>query len=405
MTPIPTSMRHSELLACLVLDRNTTEDLGRVELLWMYPQVHRVLGFICKSGPQKVWLTNKRSAFTLAQITRISNNTLWVASQGTETDTTKVSQLESLIGHEVWYEGGVALGKIVDCLFDLKTGHISQYLVALKGWKGVMSELFSLAPSEIISFGRKRVLVSEMAAEEITAQQGRIQKTLSELQEDYRQLTEEIQSLSQQAQKIIQQTTEGFGPTVGHSFKILRENFTQVWQEEAQDWVDQGKGWAKQAKERVKDLRDQVLDNLDNLDNLENSDPLDAFEEDEEWGEKPEVEPGNSDDDRSVPHADPKPDRPSSTVTEPQTLDRPAAVEDGTEDQVEEEFEDNFEDDFEDDFEDGFEEDFGRGEEELEDAFEDDFEDDFDLDEEDEEIWDQWVTPSTEPRGENTSAL
>lgn len=46
----PEVLKQSDLLNQLVLDRNTMEELGHVDVLWMHPPVHRVLGFICKSG-------------------------------------------------------------------------------------------------------------------------------------------------------------------------------------------------------------------------------------------------------------------------------------------------------------------------------------------------------------------
>ncbi len=50
MTTQPESIKQSELLNQLVLNRDTMEELGRIEVLWMYAPSHRVLGFIAKSG-------------------------------------------------------------------------------------------------------------------------------------------------------------------------------------------------------------------------------------------------------------------------------------------------------------------------------------------------------------------
>ncbi|NJR69778.1 MAG: hypothetical protein HC771_14785 [Synechococcales cyanobacterium CRU_2_2] len=41
----PIIIRHSELLNRLVLERDTGQEVGRVERLWMYPQAHRVMGW------------------------------------------------------------------------------------------------------------------------------------------------------------------------------------------------------------------------------------------------------------------------------------------------------------------------------------------------------------------------
>jgi uncharacterized protein YrrD len=280
MTAKPIAIRYSEFLHCLVLDRNTTEELGRVELLWMYPQVHRILGFICKSG----LLTNKRLAVSLPQIKTISNNTIWLQSPPTETDITKVNQLESLIGHQVWSESGTSFGKVIDCLFDLKTGNITQYLVALKGWKGVMSELYPLMPGHILSFGSKRVLVSETAAQELTNHQGRLQQTWQELKQDYRQVKGEVQTLSQQAKTAVgktaqrtgnrfktlqqkaRQKAQELGEELGQQARQTQQTAKQVWQEEAQDWIHQaqtkGSDWVDQTVDQVREQATQFREQV-----------------------------------------------------------------------------------------------------------------------------------------------
>ena len=51
MSDQPDVIRHSELLHRLVLDRKTTEELGRVERLWMHPPAHRVLGIYLSVWP------------------------------------------------------------------------------------------------------------------------------------------------------------------------------------------------------------------------------------------------------------------------------------------------------------------------------------------------------------------
>ncbi|MFZ9736712.1 MAG: PRC-barrel domain-containing protein [Prochlorotrichaceae cyanobacterium] len=222
----PSVIRHSELLHCLVLDRSTTDDRGRVELLWMYPQVHRVLGFICKIG----LMNQQHFAFTLPQIQAISEKNVWVTGEPTEADPAQLNQLETLLYHEVWSESGAPLGKIKDCLFELKTGKITQYLVALRGWRSVVSELYPLPPAEVLSFGKKRLLVSDRAGEEIQKQQDRIQQTLVGLRQDYQTLKQEVLQFSQRAQNLTQETVQKTVKTVkdlGTQLSELGENVAE----------------------------------------------------------------------------------------------------------------------------------------------------------------------------------
>ena len=129
----PDGIRQSILLNQLVLDRASLDELGRVELLWMYPTQHRVLGFICRSG----LLSAKKLAFNLPQIKTLGDNGILVQSNPVETDAEKVKQLESLLNCEVWADDGHKVGKIVDYFFNLKTGAITAYLLLINGITGV----------------------------------------------------------------------------------------------------------------------------------------------------------------------------------------------------------------------------------------------------------------------------
>jgi sporulation protein YlmC with PRC-barrel domain len=170
----------------------------------MYPQVHRVLGFICKMG----LMNRQRLAFSLPQIQAMSEKNIWVEGEPTEADPNQLNQLETLLYHEVWSESGAPLGKVKDCLFELKTGKITQYLVALKGWRSVFNELYPLPPTEVLSFGKKRILVSDRAGEDIQKQRDRIQQTLVELRQDYQSWKQEVLHFSQRAQTLTQETVD-----------------------------------------------------------------------------------------------------------------------------------------------------------------------------------------------------
>ena len=107
----PTILGHNELLNCVVMERDRMQEVGRVERLWMYPQAHRVMGVICRSGRFR----GKRWVYKLPQLDSLGKDTLWVNGAPTETTDEQIRRLESLMDHEVWVDGGDRIGRIVDC--------------------------------------------------------------------------------------------------------------------------------------------------------------------------------------------------------------------------------------------------------------------------------------------------
>jgi uncharacterized protein YrrD len=149
-------VRQSHLLDQLVLDRIALDECGRIEVMWSYPKVHRVLGFICKAGR----FDRTKLAFNLDQIEKIGENGVLVNSAPVETDRDRVQQLETLIGCEVWSDEGKRVGRINDYVFQLSSGNIRYYLVGSSGLQALAGKLYSLYPSQILGYGRGRVMVS-----------------------------------------------------------------------------------------------------------------------------------------------------------------------------------------------------------------------------------------------------
>jgi len=272
----PPFLQHNQLLNALVLDRASTEDLGRVDVVWMYPQAHRVLGFICKPSA----LSPKRIAFNLPQIHTLNTTqpkTLWVHAKGTETDIEQVRQLQTLIGHTVWTESGQVLGKVIDCTFNLRTGEIQDYAVALKGLRGMVADPFVLKPEAILSFGSKRLLVTPGVAQSMTDQEDRIKQTLGELKQEYRQVRAELKSFSSQAQTLFQKAStkvqnkvQRVGTQVGakaqqwaqealETAHSTTQNLQETWQEE---WPKQGEDWRDRGQNFVDPADFSDLDDL-----------------------------------------------------------------------------------------------------------------------------------------------
>ncbi|MEX0270889.1 hypothetical protein AB3R30_17240 [Leptolyngbyaceae cyanobacterium UHCC 1019] len=246
MTTVPETIKHSEILNQLVLNRATLEELGRVEILWMYPPAHRVLGFICKSG----FLGNQKSAFKLSQIEAIGVNGILTHSQPDATDAERVRQLESLIHSEVWSNGGEKVGKIIDCVFNLQSGAISEYLMVGDRLSTLAGTIYRLPINRISSLGRKRVLVSDRTIQAFPLYREGIQQKISKasnaVKEDYTQVTQELRSIAQRAQDTTLQTTS--------QLKNL-----------ADQAKDRAQSLAEQAKERAQELNEQIRDGAETL--------------------------------------------------------------------------------------------------------------------------------------------
>jgi uncharacterized protein YrrD len=191
------------LIDQLVLEHHTLEEFGQIEVLWEYPKVHRVLGLICRVGrsPQLPALggSRRKLAFNLDQVEQVGSNGVLVTSAPVETDADRVRQLESLLGAEVWADDGNKLGKITDYVFHLHTGTIRQYLVTSSSWRGLTGRVYALYPSQILSVGRQRVLISAAIADSLELYQPGIQDKVAQVSEVLRsektQVTQGLQRL------------------------------------------------------------------------------------------------------------------------------------------------------------------------------------------------------------------
>lgn len=253
-------IKQSDLLNQLVLDRNTLDELGHVEVLWLYPQSHRVLGFISKSG----FLGTKKAAFKLNQVDALGANGVLTHAQPEETDGDKVSQLDSLIGCEIWSDAGNRIGKITDFLFNLKTGDITQYLFVSSGWSGIADDVYQLPPAKIISVGRRRVLVNEDLAHRLTVYREGLRHKLTE---EYSHTAQELRSRAQQAQQQVQdraKQVQGRLQQLAEQAKDKAQSLSQQAREQLdtlnERWETEAQTLTQQAKQRGKDLFEQMTE-------------------------------------------------------------------------------------------------------------------------------------------------
>lgn len=239
------SVRYSQLINQLVLDRGTMDEFGRVEILWEYPQAHRVLGFICKSGP----FDRVKRAFNLDQLDAIGENGIFVNSEPVETDAERVQQIESLIGSEVWTDMGDRLGRINDHVFDLKTGMVKTYLFMPGGLQRLAGPVYALYPAQVLGWGKRRVVVSAGIADQLEVYEpgvrDRVSRLVESLDEEKSQASQGLQSLMERAKNKARRARD--------KAQILAEQAREQAQELGYELIES----AEQARERARDLRDE----------------------------------------------------------------------------------------------------------------------------------------------------
>ncbi len=283
------TIRHSELLHRLVLDRTTTDELGKVDVVWMHPDDHRVLGFICKSG----LLGKKRYAFNLSQIHNLGSEGIVVSSQPVETDTEQVSFLETFIGKELWNDAGDQLGKITDFIFNGITGEISDYLFKSQGWRGFASGLYRLPAEQIVSFGKKRVLVAERATRKFVLYEEGLQHRLAKVSETLR---EDIGERLKDGYSEVSQELQVSKTRLGRSLSEQTQEMTKQAKGQFQQIAKQATQVAKTVSQRYEDgtLMEQVREKFQTPESPSRQSPeverkpskarpIDQWDDDEPW--------------------------------------------------------------------------------------------------------------------------
>jgi uncharacterized protein YrrD len=231
MNTQPESVRQSEVINRLVLDRRTTEEVGRVEQLWLNPQSHQVVGLTCKSG----FLGNKKRSFTWEQIETIGNDSILVNDEPADVEPEKPESAVSLIGHEVWTDAGNKVGKVVDYLFVPQTGAVVNYLFVSNGWRGVLDGLYLLPSTAIASIGSKRAIVPD-AIVQVPQQYAegfnqKVSQAADFLREDYQKTQIDWETIKRGAQSITEQVKD----TTEKVTNIAKEKLSEVKAQQQQN--------------------------------------------------------------------------------------------------------------------------------------------------------------------------
>ena len=151
-------VKRSELLNRRTIDRRTAEEVGRVDRLWLDSNSQRAIGFTCKSG----LLGSKKTWFAWEQVDTVGEN-VFVTINPELPELHQPEQAVCPIGLEVLTDAGNKAGTVVDYLFDVPTGSVTDYLFKSSGWRGVLDGIYLLPVAAISTIGSKRAIVSEAA--------------------------------------------------------------------------------------------------------------------------------------------------------------------------------------------------------------------------------------------------
>jgi len=237
-----TPIRQSELHSRLVIDLETTEEIGKLDHFVVDIKTHQVEGFICRQG----FLGQERTPVTWVQVETVGRDSILVRQSGSSIPE-RFDDAIPVTNQAVWTDAGEKIGHLADYCIDLQTGAVTQYLFMAPGWQGFTDGLYTFSPAAVVSAGQKRMMVRQTALENAQQYVPGVQDRIADtVQEDYDQTRKDVQgaidntrAVAEQVQQQTQQLTEK-----------ARSQFGQVFGKVKQ----QSKHWRSQINERVADV-------------------------------------------------------------------------------------------------------------------------------------------------------
>jgi uncharacterized protein YrrD len=214
------TLQQSRLLGRLILNHETTEEIGHIKEFWLDPTLHQVTAIVSESG----LLGRTKQFLRWEQVEAIGEDSLLasLAVEGAE-ETPQGSEL--VIGHELWTDNGNRAGTITDYCFDLLTGAVVAYLFHSNGWQGITDGVYVLLPEAVLSTGTKRLIAkadqvkaaeqfSEGLRDKLNQVNDLLKKDLAQTRQDMAALKESGQSTVVQVKEKTQQATAHLQTTV-----------------------------------------------------------------------------------------------------------------------------------------------------------------------------------------------
>lgn len=224
-------IRQSELHGRLVIDLETTEELGRLAYLLVDTTLHQLEGFFCRSG----LLGRSSVPVPWVEIESVGQDSILVR-RGGGAITERFSQALELKQQAIWADTGNHVGQLVDYCIDLETGAVTQYLFTAPGWQGFTEGLYVFLPAAVVSTGQKRMMVRHSALEEASqfvpgVQErltGVLQQDFQQTQADLRQVAQGTQAAAEKVQEQTQKLGEQARSQVGQLFGQLKQRGKQL---------------------------------------------------------------------------------------------------------------------------------------------------------------------------------
>lgn len=154
----PDVIRQSDLHNRLVIDLETTEELGKLAHFLVDVKNHQVEGFLCRKG----LLGLDRTPILWVQVESIGQDSILVRRSG-NTITERFDEAFALDKQAIWADSGDSVGQLADYCINSQTGVIVAYLFTAPGWQGLTEGLYSFDPTAVVSIGQKRMMVQQTA--------------------------------------------------------------------------------------------------------------------------------------------------------------------------------------------------------------------------------------------------
>lgn len=271
MNEQPEFIKQSQLLGRLVLERQTTEAMGKIERLGYDLRSHRAIAIACKSGLFKKRLVPWDRIHSIGKdsiVVNSSSTSDW--EERAETDWEKSA--DSAIGRELWTDAGNKVGKIEDCLLELETGTVIRYLFVSSGWAGLLNRLYMLPPEAIASMGSKRVLVSVETVQTSEPYSEGLNKLIAQatelIREDRTKTQQEITAVKEQFGSLVARVKGEAQPMLAQAKEQAQAIASQAMeqaQQKGQVLKEQVQAIASQAQEKAQTVAQQAKEKAQEL--------------------------------------------------------------------------------------------------------------------------------------------
>ncbi|MDJ0707964.1 MAG: PRC-barrel domain-containing protein [Leptolyngbyaceae cyanobacterium MO_188.B28] len=209
-------IKRSNLLGRLVIDQQTTEELGHINQMFVDVKSHQVMGVSCKSG----LLGRIAHVFRWADINSIGADSMlinWNADAPLELS----DAMNTMVNHELWTDSGNKVGTINDYCLDSETGQVTDYLFVSSGWQGIKEGAYRLPSEAVINVGPKRIIVKDEAvqsAEQFSeGLQDKLTQAVEFIKEDYAKTQADMTSLVEGAQTTASKLQESAQQVAGQA--------------------------------------------------------------------------------------------------------------------------------------------------------------------------------------------